>query len=301
MGSTSCEVLSPSTASLDRGCRSRRGSRGRAVRAARGVGRAALCPGAAMRHHLSMRIALVYPPPWKIAAPDEPQSAYGDDGPPPDYKDGDLDADFYQTPYGLFSLGAQAIRAGHQVKVFNLSSYPWTKRRGGHRAARRRRSAACRAGPRTAAACASSPRSSSAATRSAHVVVGGPHATPLGPELLAHYAARRHGLRRRERRHVPRARRPPRARASRTRGIAGTVYRDGDDVVEAPERKPIADLDDLASPHDVLRHAHPDDVARLPVDVHVLRRRDHVGPRLPRQLGRVRARRDAEGRSRGCP
>jgi anaerobic magnesium-protoporphyrin IX monomethyl ester cyclase len=82
----------------------------------------------------------------------------------------------------------------------------------------------------------------------AHVVVGGPHATPLGPELLRHYPSvdtvclgesditfleiiDRLG------------------KGESTKKIAGTVYRDGDRVVTAPERKNIADLDDLASPH----------------------------------------------------
>src|SRR5262245_9787910 len=72
-----------------------------------------------------MRIALVYPPPWKVPVPGERPDPK--DGPPDGYREGDLDADFYQIPYGLLSLGAQAIRAGHQVKVLNLSSYPWTK------------------------------------------------------------------------------------------------------------------------------------------------------------------------------
>src|SRR5580692_9720138 len=131
-----------------------------------------------------MRIALLYPPPWKIAAKgDGPASA---DGPPADYREGDLDADFYQTPYGLFSLGAQALRAGHQVKVLNLSAFPWQKveevlqaldadlygmscwtanRRGVALTARALR----RYHPR------------------AHILVGGPHATPLAAEMLAHH------------------------------------------------------------------------------------------------------------------
>src|SRR5439155_1028030 len=70
-------------------------------------------------------IVNLYPPPWKLAGPGEPPPA--EDGPPKEYRDGDLDADFYQTPYGLFSLGAQAIRAGHQVKLMNLSSYAWSR------------------------------------------------------------------------------------------------------------------------------------------------------------------------------
>src|SRR5512140_2150600 len=139
-----------------------------------------------MGHHLSMRIALVYPPPWKIAAPDQPRNAHGDDGPPPDYKDGDLDADFYQTPYGLFALGAQAIRAGHQVKVINLSSYPWD---------RVEEIIAKLDAEVWGMSCWTANRRgvklvSEVIKRrhpDAHVVVGGPHATPLGPELLRDY------------------------------------------------------------------------------------------------------------------
>src|SRR3954451_5923381 len=72
-----------------------------------------------------MRIALLYPPPWKIPLPGEAPDA--DDGPPSEYRSGDLDADFHQTPYGLFALGAQAIRAGHQVKLLNLSAFAWSR------------------------------------------------------------------------------------------------------------------------------------------------------------------------------
>ena len=52
-----------------------------------------------------MRIALIYPPPWKIPAPGELPDATGE-GPPAEYEEGDLDGDFFQTPYGLFALGA---------------------------------------------------------------------------------------------------------------------------------------------------------------------------------------------------
>ena len=108
------------------------------------------------------------------------------DGPPDGYAQGDLDGDFYQTPYGLFSLGAQALRAGHQVKVYNLSAFAWSKV---EEVVRTLEAdvygmscwTANRRGVRMVAKCikAHHPR--------AHVVVGGPHATPLGPELLRHY------------------------------------------------------------------------------------------------------------------
>ncbi len=196
-----------------------------------------------------MRIALVYPPPWKIAGQGESAAAFGKDGPPPEYKDGDLDADFYQTPYGLFALGAQALRAGHQVKVINLSSYPWTKVEeivGKLDADVWGMSCwtANRRGVKLVSELVKKKHPS------AHVVVGGPHATPLGPEILAHYP------------HVDTVCTGESditfleivqrlSKGESTRAIAGTVYRDeAGKVIEAPERKNVADLDDLACPHD---------------------------------------------------
>ena len=48
-----------------------------------------------------MRIVLIYPPPWRIP---DPQESFVDsaDGPPEDYREGDLDPDFYQMPYERF-------------------------------------------------------------------------------------------------------------------------------------------------------------------------------------------------------
>ncbi|AKV00792.1 Radical SAM domain protein [Labilithrix luteola] len=193
-----------------------------------------------------MRIALLYPPPWKVAGPDE--ARHTKDGPPEGYREGDLDADFYQTPYGLFALGAQAIRAGHQVKVLNLSSYPWSK----VEEIVQKLDAdvwgmscwtANRRGVRLVSECIKRHHPN------AHVVVGGPHATPLGPELLGHYP------------HVDTVCLGESditflelvSRLSKgldTKAIAGTVYRDDGRVVTAPERKNVSDLDALASPQE---------------------------------------------------
>lgn len=199
-----------------------------------------------------MRIALIYPPPWKIAgSPGERESvaAFGRDGPPPEYEEGDLDADFYQTPYGLFALGAQALRAGHQVKVINLSGYAWSK----VEEIVSKLDAdvwgmscwtANRRGVKLVSELIKSKHPKS------HVVVGGPHATPLAPELLAHYP------------HVDTVCTGESditfleivqrlSKGEDTRGIAGSVYRDeSGKPTEAPERKNTADLDDLACPHD---------------------------------------------------
>ncbi len=194
-----------------------------------------------------MKVALLYPPPWKIPAEGAPADPV--DGPPDGYKPGDLDADFYQTPYGLFSIGAQAIRAGHQVKVINLSAFAWPRVEEVVRAldADVFGMSCWTANRRGVALVADAIKR---AHPKAHVVVGGPHATPLAKELLEHHSqidtvcvgesdvtfleivgALREG--------------------SPVRGLSSTAYRDeAGAVVLAPERPQVKDLDDLASPQD---------------------------------------------------
>lgn len=192
-----------------------------------------------------MKIALIYPPPWKISATGEPPAAV--DGPPAGYRQGDLDADFHQTPYGLFAIGAEAMRAGHRVKVLNLSSYPW---------GRVEEIIAALDADVFGMSCWTANRRGvrlvsdlvKARHPAAHVVVGGPHATPLGPEILRHYPSvdtvcvGEGDVTFLE--IVSRL-----ASGESTRGIHGTVFRDGTRVVTAPERKNVPDLDTLASPH----------------------------------------------------
>jgi radical SAM superfamily enzyme YgiQ (UPF0313 family) len=193
-----------------------------------------------------MRIALLYPPPWKIPLPGDSPDPH--DGPPPEFRPGDLDADFHQTPYGLFALGAQALRGGHLVKVINLSAYAWSRVDEVLRALDADvYGMSCWTANRRGVALVAQ-RLKELRPR-APVVVGGPHATPLASEMLAHHpdidvvclgesdesfaeivdrVAKKEPL----------------------TGIAGTVYRDGDRVVKAPPRASIANLDDLACPHD---------------------------------------------------
>ncbi len=193
-----------------------------------------------------MKIALIYPPPWKIANPGEPR--FAKDGPPQGYREGDLDADFHQTPYGLFAIGAEALRAGHKVKILNLSSYPWSKVESIIAAldadvfgmscwtANRR-------GVRLVADAIKDKHPKSM------VVVGGPHATPLGPELLAHYdSVDLVCVGESDRTFLEIVEKV--SRGESTKKIAGTVYRaDDGKIITAEERKNIANLDDLASPH----------------------------------------------------
>jgi anaerobic magnesium-protoporphyrin IX monomethyl ester cyclase len=194
-----------------------------------------------------MRVALLYPPPWKIPASGEARLRGDQGGPPSDYQDGDLDADFFQTPYGLLSLGAQALRAGHQVKVLNLSGFAW---------GRVEEVIAALDADVFALSCWTANRRGVGLTvkeirrrhPSAHIVVGGPHATPLPREVMRHYpeidtlcageseASFMELLERL-------------ALGASTKGIAGTWYREGSDVVQAASRDSIRDLDTLASPH----------------------------------------------------
>ena len=170
------------------------------------------------------------------------------DGPPSDYQPGDLDADFFQTPYGLFSLGAQALRAGHQVKVLNLSGFAWSKVEQVIRALDADLFAmSCWTSNRRGVALVA--REIKAAHPHAHVLIGGPHATPFAREMLEHYpdidtvsvgeseetfmelvGRLEHG--------------------EPVSGIPGTHYRADGAVVAAPPRGSIHDLDQLASPHE---------------------------------------------------
>src|SRR5215207_1224278 len=181
-----------------------------------------------------MRIALLYPPPWKIPAAGEVRLPPGQGGPPSDYQEGDLDADFFQTPYGLLSLGAQALRAGHQVKVFNLSAFAWSQVK--------EVIAALDADVFALSCWTANRRGVGLAVKEirahhgrAHIVVGGPHATPLPREVMRHYpeidtlcageseASFMEIVERLE-------------QGASTKGVAGTWYREGADVVQAASR-----------------------------------------------------------------
>ncbi len=192
-----------------------------------------------------MRIALLYPPPWKIAAPGEPD--FLEDGPPRGFRSGDLDADFYQTPYGLFSLGAQALRAGHSVKVLNLSAFAWKRVESaiGELEADLYGMSCWTANRRGVALVAKLIRQKHPG---AHIVVGGPHATPLATELLEHYPEiDTVALGESELSFLELIERLETGKS--TKGIAGTVFREGNAIKRGPSRAAIHDLDSLASPH----------------------------------------------------
>jgi anaerobic magnesium-protoporphyrin IX monomethyl ester cyclase len=193
-----------------------------------------------------MRIALLYPPPWQMPGPGGPSPPPGE-GPPEEYQDGDIDADFFQLPYGLLTLAAVCLKAKHQVKVLNLSAFSWplVERVLSELEADVFGISAYTANRRGVASVAQLIR---ARHPGAHVVVGGPHATALAREHLAHYPAidtvvvgegevtllellARLG------------------REESLVGLPGAVYRCLGRVERGPDRAPLRDLDTLPSPH----------------------------------------------------
>ena len=192
-----------------------------------------------------MKVALIYPPPWKLPEPDAQPDPI--DGPPEAYRTGDLDADFHQTPYGLFTLGAAALRAQHQVKVLNLSAHAWNTVEGVIAAldADVFGMSCWTANRRGVALVAETIRRYHA---QAHVVVGGPHSTPLAREMLAHHSSidticvgesELTFLELLERL----------SRHQSLQGLAGAWYRTNGSVECGPPRHAIKNLDDLACPH----------------------------------------------------
>ena len=196
-----------------------------------------------------MRVALLYPPPWKIPLPDEAPDP--DDGPPPEYRPGDLDADFYQIPYGLLALAAAALRAGHRVKVLNLSALPWPRvQEVVERLEADLYGLSCwTANRRGVGLVAAALR---ARHPEAHIVVGGPHATALGREMLAHHPAIDSVAVGEADETLLELCGRLEARDSLV-GLAGAIVRveRGRGEFDAgPPRPAIHDLDELASPHD---------------------------------------------------
>lgn len=193
-----------------------------------------------------MRIALLYPPPWKIPARGEAPDTSGD-GPPAEYREGDLDADFYQIPYGLLSIAAQVKRAGHHVKILNMSAYPWN---------RVEEILSQLDADMYAMSCWTANRRGVALVAKAiksrrpkvPVVIGGPHSTPLAKEMLEHYPAidiatvgesELTFLEIIDRLAVGRS----------MRNLPGAAYRVDGRVEMGPDRAAIEDLDTIASPH----------------------------------------------------
>ncbi len=129
-----------------------------------------------------MRVVFIYAPPWKIAAEGEPPYPRGE-GPPLGKQAVTLGGDFIEAPYGMLSLAAQTIRAGHDVRTLNLCTYAWTEVR--------EIIAALDADVFGLSVFTANRRGTIFLTEvikelhpKAHVVLGGPHATALPRELI---------------------------------------------------------------------------------------------------------------------
>lgn len=197
-----------------------------------------------------MRIVLLHAPPWKI--PDEGAPSDPLCGPPKGYGDTCIrNLDFLSIPYGLLSIAAQALRAGHEVQVLNIASFAWS--------AVERLVAAIDADC-FGLTCFTSNRRGVAAVAeeikrahpAAHVVVGGPHATVLAREMLARHESidsvvRGEG----EETFLELLARL--AAGQHPAGLPGLVCRRDGAIVEGEPRPRIIDLDSLAFVHDHFR------------------------------------------------
>ncbi len=193
-----------------------------------------------------MRIVLLYAPPWKIPLRGEsPDPLHG---PPGDIQPGDLDPDFFQIPFGLLSLAAQCLRAGHEVKVLNLSGFAW--RHVEHIVSSLHADLwgmSCWTANRRGVALVA--KEIRARHPRAYVVVGGPHATPLAREMLEHHSeidavVTGEG----EATFAELIERLTEGRAMK--GLAGAWVRADGAVSRGPERENIRELDSLASVYD---------------------------------------------------
>jgi radical SAM superfamily enzyme YgiQ (UPF0313 family) len=195
-----------------------------------------------------MRIAFLYAPPFQIPAPGEPGLIL-EEGPYEGFiLEQGLSGDETTIPFGLLTLAAQSIAAGHDVTVLNLYCFAWkdliqvmenlpadifglscltTNRRGTLALARLIKEL----------------------YPNSQVVLGGPHASALPRELLLHSRAVDGVV-------MGEGESTFEEFIDRFRGgmplrpIPGMVLRDGDDILIGPPRERIDDLDSLASPYD---------------------------------------------------
>lgn len=194
-----------------------------------------------------LKVVLIYPPPWQLLQHGETPLGTPFD-PPKDWNASDSNKDTQIITYGLLTIAAQAKRAGHDVRIHNLSNSPWQEvvtliagteadvygisaftfnRRGmGAVAALVRRH---------------HPK--------AHITVGGPFATALPQETLSFFpdidtVVIGEG----EETFMELLECLGEGRS--TKGITGTAWRQGEEIIVGPKRQRINDLDALASPFD---------------------------------------------------
>lgn len=207
-----------------------------------------------------MRIVLLHVPPWKISSAEKVQ-IFPEDGPPAGINNLDktdfalipfskpvIEDDFAVTPWGLFSLAAQAKRAGHDVRLFNISLFAWDKVRMliEHLHADLFGISCFTFNRRGVSATAKLIKS---IRPKAHVVLGGPHVTPMPAEILEHWewidtVVFGEG----EETFLELVSRLEEGKM--VDGIPGLAWRSGGGTETGPARKRIKNIDGLASPLD---------------------------------------------------
>jgi anaerobic magnesium-protoporphyrin IX monomethyl ester cyclase len=195
-----------------------------------------------------MRIALIYPPPWKIPTPEEAPISLDEGGPEPGSED-TLDGDFRMVPFGLLSLAVQTMEAGHEVTVYNLSVFPWTNVVDLlHRTRADVYGLSCFTINRRGVDLIS--RAIRQIDPNAHITVGGPHATALAEPMLEHYPALDSVvIGEGESTFLELLRRQDCGRSPA--GMAGLACRDAQHrITTGPRRDRIVQLDSLRSPLD---------------------------------------------------
>jgi len=198
-----------------------------------------------------LRIALIYPPPWKLPPADDltpgmpfgPPDAFNNDNP-----NDDLDEDFRTIPYGLLTLAAEARQAGHEVSIHNLSVTPWNEvvRLISTLDADFFGLSAFTANRRGLGALSELIRQHHP---TAHIAAGGPFVTALPAETLHYYRAIDTAvIGEGETTFIEML--DAIAVGKSTRGIAGTAWRQDEAIAFGPGRARIKELDALASPFD---------------------------------------------------
>ncbi len=193
-----------------------------------------------------LRIALIYPPPWKLARAGEAPYA-GAEGPPEGGPfEHCLRGDSEHIPLGLLSLAAQARAAGHDVTVLNLFAFAWRDIE--------QIIASVQAGL-FGLSCFTLNRRGTLMLADlirrlhphAHITVGGPHASTLPCELLNHCSEIDTVV-------IGEGEQTFMELISRienratTEGIPGTAWNTVDGPRSAGPRRPIEHLDNLVPP-----------------------------------------------------
>jgi anaerobic magnesium-protoporphyrin IX monomethyl ester cyclase len=193
-----------------------------------------------------MRILLIYPPPWQIPGPGQDPKDYKIRAPEGIDLSSCLNGDILNIPQGLLSLAAQEKEKGHDVEVLNLFTFPWqeVKKIIGHFKADIYGLSVFTSNRRGSLALAELIKETHPET---HITVGGPHATALAEEMLLNCNAIDTIIT---------------GEGENTFGelvswvdkkesltdIPGTLYRKNDQIIKAPERERITNLDSLISP-----------------------------------------------------